>query len=105
MPSVAYRRCRKIIELLFNENHLPDDIVQWEEVKQIIEMEIADDPRTVKLYRCRLKRWGFLTEIRRKLFKINTLDRYGNPITLQKTLKSTREIVNKALPVDVSYNG
>jgi len=97
MPSVAYRRCRKIIELLFREGYLPDDIVRWEEVKRIIELEIADDPRTVTHYRRRLKRWGFLTEVRRKLFKISVLDRYGNPITIQEQLKSEKEIIEKAL--------
>jgi len=98
-PSVAYRRCRRIIELLIQNDHLPEDTVEWNEIKQIIELEIADDPRTVNLYRQRLKRWGFVTEVRLTLFRINPLDRYGNPITKQEKLKKDSEIVGKALGV------
>lgn len=97
MPSVAYRRCRKIVDLLFEKGHLPEDIVKWDEIKQVIELEIADDARTVGLYRDRLKRWGFLTEVRRTLFLINVLDRYGNPITKQEKLQSEKDVVERAL--------
>lgn len=97
MPSVAYRRCRRIVELLLQRDHLPNDILRWGEIKEIIELEVADDPRTVILYGERLKRWGFLTEIRRALFQINALDRYGNPMTKQEQLKSTKEIVENVL--------
>jgi hypothetical protein len=95
MTSVGYRRCRKIVEMLLQNDHLPDDIVKWDEVKSLIEREIADDPRTVTLYRNRLKKWGFLTEVRRALFRINCLDRYGNPVTIQQELK-TEEIIKRA---------
>jgi hypothetical protein len=100
MPSIAYRRCRRIVDLLLENGHLPEDVVKWDEIKQIIELEIVDDPRTVALYRNRLKRWGFLTEIRRTLFQINLLDRYGDPVTKQKRLESEKDVVERALGND-----
>jgi hypothetical protein len=103
MASIAFRRCRKIIGLLFEKNYMPDDVLRWQtEIKPLVEREIADDPRTVALYRKRLVRWGFLTLGGRGLFRLNRLDRYGNPLTYQDTLKSTKETVEKAIETKAS---
>jgi len=101
MPSIPYRRCQRIIEILLREkNYMVNDIIRWSELKEIIELEVAGDPRTLELYRKRLLKWHFLTKTRQQLYKINPLDPHGHPITTQTQVKSTMEALKNALEVD-----
>ncbi len=79
-----------------------DDIIRWNELKEVIELEIAGDPRTIELYIKRLLKWKFLTETRRNLYRINQQDTNGHPIAADRQLKSTREALENALKINDS---